>query len=87
MIPSTHITFDWGMEAHSIDNGILGEDDTMYSNRTSRFNAQKLDPLIFSRGEEDFSQFARIDSGFLAWDFWLKDREDRKFSVEISAVY
>lgn len=31
------------------------------------------------RGEETFSQFARIDSGFLAWDFWLKDKQDRKF--------
>ena len=30
------------------------------------------------RGEETFSQFARIDSGFLAWEFWLKDKQDRK---------
>jgi hypothetical protein len=26
-------------------------------------------------------QFARIDSGFLAWDFWLKDKGDREFFV------
>ncbi|KAJ9125837.1 hypothetical protein QFC24_002621 [Naganishia onofrii] len=27
--------------------------------------------------EETFKQFARIDSGFWAWDFWLKDADDR----------
>jgi hypothetical protein len=30
-----------------------------------------------SRDEETMRQFARIDSGFLAWDFWLKDKDDR----------
>ena len=29
------------------------------------------------RNEDTFSQFARIDSGLFAWDFWLKDRNDR----------
>jgi hypothetical protein len=24
------------------------------------------------------SQFGRIDAGFLAWDFWIKDRDDRE---------
>lgn len=29
-------------------------------------------------GEEDvYTQFARINGGFLTWDFWLKDRHDR----------
>ncbi|ORY34718.1 Scramblase-domain-containing protein [Naematelia encephala] len=30
-----------------------------------------------ARDEDTFSQFARIDSGLWAWDFWLKDRDDR----------
>jgi hypothetical protein len=35
---------------------------------------------IRSKDEESFKQFARIDSGFLAWDFWLKDGDDRKLT-------
>lgn len=30
------------------------------------------------KDDEAFRQFARIDSGFLAWDFWLKDKDDRE---------
>ncbi len=30
------------------------------------------------REEEKFSQFARVDSGFFAWDFWLQDRDNRE---------
>ncbi|ORX37703.1 Scramblase-domain-containing protein [Kockovaella imperatae] len=29
------------------------------------------------RGGETFSQFARIDGGFWAWDFWLKNKDDQ----------
>lgn len=32
------------------------------------------------RGEDTFKQFASVDSGFLAWDFWLKDADDRMAS-------
>lgn len=31
----------------------------------------------FSRESDTFRQFAKVDSGFLAWDFWLKDKDDR----------
>ena len=31
-----------------------------------------------SRTTESFSQFAKIDSGFWAWDFYLKDENDRE---------
>lgn len=33
--------------------------------------------IFQARHEDNFKQFARVDSGFLAWDFWLKDRDDR----------
>jgi hypothetical protein len=29
-----------------------------------------------SRDTDTYSQFARIDSGIFAWDFWLKDKDD-----------
>lgn len=32
---------------------------------------------LFSRESDTFRQFAKVDSGFLAWDFWLKDKDDR----------
>ncbi|KAJ9114393.1 hypothetical protein QFC20_001536 [Naganishia adeliensis] len=32
---------------------------------------------IFKHREDTFKQFARIDSGFWAWDFWLRDADDR----------
>jgi hypothetical protein len=32
----------------------------------------------FSR-DDSFKQFAEIDSGFWAWDFWLKDADDREW--------
>lgn len=32
--------------------------------------------LGYSKAQESFRQFARVDSGFLAWDFWLKDQDD-----------
>jgi hypothetical protein len=34
--------------------------------------------------EDNFKQFARIDSGFLAWDFWLKDGDDRMSLLSLS---
>ena len=53
-------------------SGIRGDGDTMSFNRTSPFE------LTDNSGTDDsFKQFARIDSGFLAWDFWLKDADDR----------
>ncbi|KAJ9102476.1 hypothetical protein QFC21_002876 [Naganishia friedmannii] len=36
--------------------------------------------------EETFKQFARIDSGFWAWDFWLKDADDRQYVIRFDAV-
>lgn len=33
--------------------------------------------ILLSRESETFRQFAKVDSGFLAWDFWLKDKDDR----------
>lgn len=32
---------------------------------------------LFSRESDTFRQFAKVDSGFLAWDFWLKGKDDR----------
>lgn len=31
---------------------------------------------LFSRESDTFRQFAKVDSGFLAWDFWLKGKDD-----------
>lgn len=32
---------------------------------------------LFQERGDVLRQFARIDGGFLAWDFWLKDKDDR----------
>ena len=35
-------------------------------------------PANGSRPEDVYKQFARIDGGLWAWDFWLKDRDERQ---------
>jgi hypothetical protein len=68
-----------------IDNGIHGVGDTMSFNRMPSTSIP-YKKLMRRRGEETFSQFARIDSGFLAWDFWLKDKQDRKQSPSLGVI-
>lgn len=72
-----------GIDADHSENGILGAESTTSSNRAwilhmMGFRAAFQLTEVGSKNEEDFKQFARIDSGFLAWDFWLKDRDDRE---------
>ncbi|KAL7425159.1 hypothetical protein Q5752_000847 [Cryptotrichosporon argae] len=50
---------------------IVGEAQQEWHPWRRRYN------LFQSRESETYRQFARVDSGFLAWDFWLKDRDDR----------
>ncbi|WWC65821.1 uncharacterized protein I303_108443 [Kwoniella dejecticola CBS 10117] len=54
---------------------LVGEAQQQWHPWRRRYN------LFQKRGElaedETFRQFAKVDSGFLAWDFWLKDRDDR----------
>ncbi|KAK8849684.1 hypothetical protein IAR55_005019 [Kwoniella newhampshirensis] len=55
-----------------VDGTLVGEAQQQWHPWRRRYN------LFQTRGsEETFKQFAKIDSGFLAWDFWLKDRDDR----------
>lgn len=63
-----------------IDNGTLGDDDIIYFKGIFflSFGSHLAHPSILSsRESETFRQFAKVDSGFLAWDFWLKDKDDR----------
>lgn len=50
---------------------IVGESQQQWHPWRRKYN------LFQARPDEVYSQFARIDGGFLAWDFWLKDRDDR----------
>ncbi|KAK4688541.1 hypothetical protein P7C73_g1563, partial [Tremellales sp. Uapishka_1] len=50
---------------------LVGEAQQQWHPWRRRYN------LFQQRNEETFSQFARIDGGFFAWDFWLKDKDDR----------
>ncbi|WVQ66057.1 uncharacterized protein L199_004235 [Kwoniella botswanensis] len=50
---------------------LVGEAQQQWHPWRRRYN------LFQRREEETFKQFAKVDSGFLAWDFWLKDRDDR----------
>ncbi|WRT69687.1 uncharacterized protein IL334_006677 [Kwoniella shivajii] len=50
---------------------LVGEAQQQWHPWRRRYN------LFQTREEETFKQFAKVDSGFLAWDFWLKDRDDR----------
>ncbi|EIW71495.1 hypothetical protein TREMEDRAFT_67793 [Tremella mesenterica DSM 1558] len=59
---------------HSTQDGdgrLVGEAQQEWHPWRRRYN------LFQSRDEETFKQFARVDSGFLAWDFWLKDADNR----------
>ena len=61
----------------SVGNGIPGGDATTSFNRMLlNFTVLKL--IRCRRDQENFSQFARVDSGFFAWDFWLQDRDNRR---------
>jgi hypothetical protein len=59
------------------DLGTLGEDGIIFFKR--EIHSSRLGFLLIrQRREEDvFKQFAEIDSGFWAWDFWLKDKDQR----------
>ncbi|WVF68496.1 hypothetical protein IAT40_003263 [Kwoniella sp. CBS 6097] len=50
---------------------LVGETQQQWHPWRRRYN------VFQTRDVETFKQFARVDSGFLAWDFWLKDRDDR----------
>ncbi|OCF35219.1 hypothetical protein I317_02265 [Kwoniella heveanensis CBS 569] len=50
---------------------LVGETQQQWHPWRRRYN------VFQTRDAETFKQFARVDSGFLAWDFWLKDRDDR----------
>lgn len=58
-------------------DGIHGAGDTTSSKGESILSLAKT-----SRTTESFSQFAKIDSGFWAWDFYLKDESDRECRLE-----
>ncbi|WVQ79166.1 hypothetical protein IAT38_001262 [Cryptococcus sp. DSM 104549] len=53
------------------DSKLVGEAQQQWHPWRRRYN------LFQTREAETFKQFAKVDSGFLAWDFWLKDRDDR----------
>ncbi|WWC92792.1 uncharacterized protein L201_007751 [Kwoniella dendrophila CBS 6074] len=55
-----------GAEGH-----LVGEAQQQWHPWRRRYN------LFQTREQDTFKQFAKVDSGFLAWDFWLKDRDDR----------
>ncbi|ODO06850.1 hypothetical protein I350_04210 [Cryptococcus amylolentus CBS 6273] len=59
-------------EAAAADSTLVGETQQSWHPWRRRYN-------LFQTREhgETFRQFAKIDSGFLAWDFWLKDRGGR----------
>ncbi|WVQ75032.1 hypothetical protein IAR50_004641 [Cryptococcus sp. DSM 104548] len=58
--------------SESADSALVGEAQQSWHPWRRRYN------LFQTREQgETFRQFAKIDSGFLAWDFWLKDRGGR----------
>ncbi|KIR78601.1 hypothetical protein I306_04529 [Cryptococcus gattii EJB2] len=53
------------------DSRLVGEAQQQWHPWRRRYN------LFQSRESDTFRQFAKVDSGFLAWDFWLKEKDDR----------
>ncbi|KIR39388.1 hypothetical protein I307_01265 [Cryptococcus deuterogattii 99/473] len=52
------------------DSRLVGEAQQQWHPWRRRYN------LFQSRESDTFRQFAKVDSGFLAWDFWLKGKDD-----------
>lgn len=59
--------------AEGAEAPIIGETQQQWHPWRRRYNLFENRPA-----EHAMEQFARIDGGFLAWDFWLKDRNDRE---------
>ncbi|KAL1405068.1 hypothetical protein Q8F55_008691 [Vanrija albida] len=57
--------------AEEKDSRIVGETQQSWHLWRRKYN------LFQERPGDVLRQFARIDGGFLAWDFWLKDKDDR----------
>lgn len=54
-----------------------GADDRLIGEAQQEWHPWRRRYNLFKHREGNFQQFARIDSGLWAWDFWLTDRDQR----------
>lgn len=73
-----HASDESGVAGAKNDGGLVGEAMQQWHPWRRRYNLFESRADIHQPdGEPVMSQFGRVDAGFLAWDFWIKDRDDR----------